>query len=367
LGANTASSSSGQGLVDVLLGLLLSNLFGKVINNDTQPSTGPAGPLTGAVLTPGKEVLGFYAEWWATDTSSFTSYSKNADVVKTIAPFWATINGDGTVSDRGGNDHPSVVKFAHQNNGTVLLMVNNAKQSDNDIHQVLASPELRSKTITNLAAYLKKYDLDGINIDFEMVQAKDRDNLTAFMRELASSLKPQGYIISIDVFPKQDESNDVSIAYDYAQLAHIADKIMIMTYDNHGVWSKAGPVADIQWVENNLKYALRFIPSQKIYLGVAAYGYDWSTKGVESLEYSGVMNLANRFGSTIQWDEPSKSPHFNYIGPDGVKHEVWFENSKSLTYKLDLINKYNLAGAAMWKLGQEDPSSWQVARQKLSQ
>jgi spore germination protein len=48
------------------------------------------------------------------------------------------------------------------------------------------------------------------------------------------TLKPQGYIVSIDVFPKQDKSKDVSIAYDYAQLAKSADEIMIMTYDNHG-------------------------------------------------------------------------------------------------------------------------------------
>lgn len=367
LGSSATTNSSAQGVFDVVLGLLLSNLLGNVFGDDVQPSTSPSGSLPRGSLSPGgKEVLGFYAEWWATDTTSFNSYYQNKDVIKSIAPFWATVNSDGTVSDRGGNDHASVVKFAHQNNGTVLLMINNAKQSGNDIHQVLTSPELRAKTVMNLEAYLKKYDLDGINIDFEMVDAKDRDNLTAFMQELAARLKPQGYIVSIDVFPKQNENNDVSIAYDYAQLAQIVDKIMIMTYDNHGVWSDAGPIADIHWVETNLKYALKFIPSHKIYLGIAAYGYDWSAKGVESLEYSGVMNLVNRFGSTIEWDEPSKSPHFNYTGPDGIKHEVWFENSESLKYKLDLVNKYNLAGAAMWKLGQEDPGYWEVFRQKLS-
>jgi len=39
---------------------------------------------------------------------------------------------------------------------------------------------------------------------------------------------------------------------------------------------------------------------------------------------------------------------------------VWFENSESLKYKIDLVTKYDIAGAAMWKLGEEDPNAWKV-------
>jgi spore germination protein YaaH len=311
--------------------------------------------------------MGFYAEWWGTDTSSYTSMMKNIDTLKTIIPFWGTLQADGSISDRGGNDHASVVKFAHQNNIKVLLMVNNAKQNSEapPIHTVLANPALRSVAINNLEAYIKNYNLDGINIDFEMVPAGDKNNLTAFMRELYTRLKPQGYIVSIDVFPKTDETNDVSVAYDYAELAKYADKIVIMAYDNHGVWSGPGPIADIRWVENNLKYALKFIPKQKLFLGVAGYGYDWSTKGVESLEYGPITDLATRFNANIKWDDAAKSPYFNYSGADGIAHTVWFENSESLKYKLDLANKFGIAGVALWKLGEEDPGFWLAFKDKF--
>ncbi len=368
--ANTSDglekNSSGSGLANVLIGLLMGKLFGK--SSSSNQSSSDTAVLSASQKNQGdKEVIGFYAEWYGTDTSSFTSMSKNVDTLKTIVPFWTTLQEDGTITDRGGNDHASVVKFAHQNNIKVLLMVNNAKQegSKSSIHTVLSNPTLRSKAITNLEEYIKRYNLDGINIDFEMVPAEDRDNLSAFMREIAAQLKPQGYSISIDVFPKQDETNDVAIAYDYAQLAKYADKIMIMTYDNHGTWSGAGPIADINWVENNLKYALKFIPKNKLYLGVAGYGYDWSSKGVESLEHGALMNLVQKFNVPTIWDETSKSPHFAYTGADGVTHQVWYENSESLKYKLNLVNQYDIAGAALWKLGEEDPASWQVFKDKL--
>ena len=371
MGGNNADSykatSSGTNILDILVGLLVGKFVGKASNN-TQGISDKNKIPAGRNISSDKELVGFYAEWWETDTSSFNSLTNNSDVINTIAPFWSTLDEEGTVTDRGGNDHAAVVKLAHQKDVSVLLMVNNAKQQQDHtpIHTILTNPLLRTKAIINLETYIKKYNLDGVNIDFEMVDAGDRDNLSAFMQELSARLKPQGYIISIDVFPKQDESNDVSAAYDYAQLAKYADKIMIMTYDNHGSWSDAGPIADISWVENNLRYALKFIPKNKLYLGIAAYGYDWSSKGVESLEYGPIMNLVERFKSSIVWDEPAKSPHFDYTGPDGISHQVWYENSESLKYKLDLVNKYDIAGAALWKLGEEDPSVWQVFKNYFS-
>ncbi|WP_425060910.1 hypothetical protein SCACP_16690 [Sporomusa carbonis] len=374
LGQTTGSNDSsgltnmgtGKGLIDILLGLVLSKFLGSAFNS---PADGPTkdSPANGLSNALSKEFVGFYAEWWDTDVSSYNSMVKNADVIKTIAPFWATMQADGTINDRGGNDHASVVKTAHQNNITTLLLVNNAKQDSATppVHTVLATPALRTTTINNLEAYIKKYDLDGINIDFEMVPAEDRDNLTAFMRELSARLKPQGYIVSIDVFPKQDESNDVAAAYDYAELAKYADKIMIMTYDNHGMWSGPGPIADIRWVENSLKYALKYIPKNKLYLGIAAYGYDWSANGVQSLEFKPIMDLAQRYGAAVKWDDASKSPYFSYTSNDGTAHTIWFENSESLKYKLALVTKYDIAGAAMWKLGEEDPAFWPVLRDKF--
>jgi len=359
---NTKEAVPGSSLVDMLLSMM-GKFFGDILTLPQNITKQIKFPTEMTTNSP-KELIGFYAEWWATDTSSYNSLYSNVDIIKTIAPFWATLGEDGTITDRGGNDHDSVVNFAHKNNVSVLLLVNNAKEQENKspIHAILATPSLRTKAIDSLETYIKKYKLDGINIDFEMVDAQDRDNLSAFMQELSARLKPQGYIISIDVFPKQDESNDVSIAYDYSQLAKYADKIILMTYDNHGTWSSAGPIADIDWVEKNLKYALKFISKNKLYIGLAAYGYDWSSKGVESLEYSAIMNLVQRFNSSVLWDEPSKSPHFDYTDADGISHQVWFENSESLKNKIALVNKYDIAGAAMWKLGEEDPSSWQALK-----
>lgn len=365
--ASQAGLSEGSDIRNILLSLFLGKIFGNQskITGDLLKLSEPA---SAAVPASNKELIGFYAEWWGADTASFSSFSQNITMLQTVAPFWATLTAEGTLVDRGGSDHKSVVDFAHKNNKTVLLLVNNAKDLKNGvlpIHAVLRSQDLRTKSIDNLETYIRKYNLDGINVDFEMVPAEDKVYLTAFMRELSARLKPQGYIVTMDVFPKQDETNDVAAAYDYAELAKYADKLVIMTYDNHGMWSGPGPIADIRWVENSLKYALQFIPKNKVYLGVAAYGYDWSNSKTESIEHSQIQSLIKQHNAAVRWDDLSKSPYFSYTDAQGQTHHVWFENSESLKYKLDLVNKYDIGGAAMWRLGGEDPAYWPVFKDKL--
>jgi spore germination protein len=362
-----ADSSSSTGLINTIVDLLAS-IFHIDLKQPNIPSTTHPIPSQ-SKGTGSKDILGFYAEWYGDDTSSYDDLTKHVDSIGTIAPFWSTLHGDGSVTDRGGNNHPAVMNYAHNNKVTTLLMVNNAKQNDPNagIHEVLANPSLRKIAIDNLDANIKKYGLDGINIDFEMVPASDRDNVTAFMRELSARLKPEGLLVTIDVLPKHNEDNDVAAAYDYAKLAQYSDKIILMTYDYHAGWNNSGPVAGINSVDNDLKYALSLIPKNKIYLGVASYGYDWSSKGTESLEFGEIQKVINRYGLKVQWDETSKSPHFSYTGADGVDHQVWYENSQSLQYKINLVNNYDIAGIALWKLGDEDPLSWQVIQNSLKQ
>lgn len=366
-GVNSAGavsqSNSSSGLKDLLLGLVFGTLLNKVFNL-------PGDVLPGGNKSQGntnKEVIGFYAENWAADPASFNSLKQHYNTIDTVSPFWGTVNGDGTITTRASDNKAELMKFAHDHKVKTTVLLNNAKSgtSSSPVHQLLNNPENRTNAVANIEEYVKTNDFAGVNIDFELVPQEDRDQLTMFMKELAERLRPQGFTVAVSVFPKQDEAtNDVAIAYDYAELAKYADQIIIMTYDNHGEWSGPGPVADIRWVESNLKYALQFMPKNKIYLGIAGYGYDWSSGGTQSLDYTNAMETATKYGANISWDDAAKTPYFKYYDAQG-EHQVWFENSRSLGYKLDLVNKYDLKGVALWRLGQEAPDYWQTIQEKL--
>lgn len=361
-GAVSQSNSSG-GLKDLLLGLVFGTLLNKVLNLPTDVLPGDGKGLGNTK----KEVIGFYAENWAADPASFNSLKQHYNLIGTVAPFWGSVNEDGTITTRTSDNKAELMKFANDHKVKTTVLLNNAKSgtSSSPVHQLLNNPENRTNAVANIEEYVKTNDFAGVNIDFELVPPEDRDELTSFMKELSERLRPQGLTVAISVFPKQDETtNDVAIAYDYAELAKYVDQIIIMTYDNHGEWSGPGPVADIRWVESNLKYALQFIPKNKIYLGIAGYGYDWWSGGVKTLDYTTAMETATRHSANVSWDDAAKAPYFKYSDAQG-EHQVWFENSRSLAFKLELVNKYDLKGVALWRLGQEAPDYWQTIQEKL--
>ena len=51
---------------------------------------------------------------------------------------------------------------------------------------------------------------------------------------------------------------------------------------------------------------------------------------------------------------------------DGCTYQIWIEDSQSIAAKVQLVQKYNLAGVAAWKLGFENSGIWQVITDNLS-
>ena len=58
-----------------------------------------------------------------------------------------------------------------------------------------------------------------------------------------------------------------------------------------------------------------------------------------------------------EFDETEKSPYFFYE-KDGISHEVWFEDPRSIKEKLELIYEYNLRGTSYWQIMQLFRSNW---------
>ncbi len=323
--------------------------------------------------TAGKfQVIGYYL----TDSRlpSLPSLQQNLDVITTVIPWMWQVSPSGLAeTDFNSREVAQALQLAGQHGIKSQALIHNvgATQagavnfSGSLIHQVLADPATRARTVEAIYRALVNWGLSGVHIDFEMVQPSDRQNLTQFVKELYERLHPAGFEVTIAVPAKTQESyvNSFSGAYDYAALARYVDAMMIMTYDEHWRGGPPGPVASIGWVERVIRYALSAgVPASKIILGVPAYGYDWPQSGRgRAVTYSQAIETASRHGVRVQWDDTAKVPYYRY----GAGREVWFEDRSSLSHKLELVKKYGLAGISIWRLGQEDPGIWTVIREQL--
>lgn len=314
--------------------------------------------------TSKKTVLGFTTYYYSGDSSSYNSLTANTSTIDEIASLTYVTDGYGNIS---GQVPTNQITFANNNGIKTLAMISN-NFDGNIAKTLLESPSNRQALINNILNASKINGYKGVNVDLEGIYYYDRSYLTTFMSELYSTLNPQGFYVTIAVPAKTSDSPTASWsgAYDYAALAKYSDQVVLMTYDEHYPGGTPGSIASIGWVENVIKYAVTVIPKEKLLLGTAAYGYDWSSNGTKAYGISSIYNLASTHGAVIKWDSVSQSPYFTYTDASSVSHTVWFENAQSLNYKLDLVNSYNVSGIAIWRLGLENPDYWTSIKTKFN-
>lgn len=292
--------------------------------------------------------------------------------VNVVSPTWFEMkDAEGNLTNKAD---PAYVKWAHQRGYKVWGLVTNGFNPDWTA-SVLNSFDKREKVIAQLLHYAHLYDLDGINIDFENVYLADKERLVQFMRELTPYLHEQGLTVSIDVTIKST-AETWSMFLDRAALAKIVDYVAVMTYDEHWAASpKAGSVASLPWTENGLKGVLEEVPAEKLLLGVPFYTRLWTEAkqadgkvkvSSRALFMSGAKKWIEERKLTPKLDAASGQNYVEYKDPkDGNTYKMWIEDTDSMKKRVELVEKYNLAGIAAWRRGFEEPEIWDAIQEGL--
>jgi spore germination protein YaaH len=227
------------------------------------------------------------------------------------------------------------------------LVVNGTRSTA--FHALLSDPVLRGRSVANLLSLVQRHDYDGIHVDFEAIEGTDRPHLTTFMEELSAAFRAEGKWVT-QAIPARDKELNVGWAgaYDYAALGRVNDLVVLMAYGFRTASSATpGPPADLQWVSRTVAFASSLISPHKLLLGVPLYGYDWNaTTGppARALHYPELLGLVRGRGLTQTYDEASQTGNVVYWN-GGQRHEVWYEDARTLAAKLNLVEQ-NLAGAA---------------------
>lgn len=312
--------------------------------------------------TISKSVSGWIAYW--DQTRGFSVVQNNKDIFDEISPFWYDLGSTGELKPLWNSEDATIISWAKSNGVKIIPLISN-EFDGNLVSSVINNSTVKQTHINNIVDKVVTMGYDGIEIDYENLLATDKDAFSAFIRDLATALHGKGKVLVVTVHPKTEPIGTWGgpKAQDYVTLGQAADKIRIMAYDYHWSGGTPGSIAPSTWVDQVLAYSVTAIPKSKVVLGVPNYGYDWGTTG-KGITYEQAMATANTYGALITQD-PLNGPHYIYYDSTGVKHEVWFENTMSLNTKLDLVNKYDINGISIWRLGGEDATNYQAIRDKF--
>ncbi|MBQ7926394.1 MAG: LysM peptidoglycan-binding domain-containing protein [Lachnospiraceae bacterium] len=245
------------------------------------------------------------------------------------------------------------------NNQLINSVVNNQKYIDN--------------LIQNLLNLMGQKGYVGVDIDFEFILARDRDAFTDFVRQIAEAMGANGYHTSVALAPKvsAEQRGLLYEGKDYRALGEVADHLLLMTYEWGYTYGPPMAVAPIDQVRRVVEYAITEIPREKLDLGIPNYAYDWplpyerSVTMARTIGNVEAVRLAVEQGAEIFFDEIGQTPYFRYRSTDGVDHEVWFEDVRSLQAKFDLIKEYQLRGCGYWQIMQWFRANWLLLSQNF--
>ena len=310
-------------------------------------------------------------------TAAFASFNQNVHLFNFVTVFWYTLSRDGGVRKYTyATEDPQIINFAHANGVKVFGLIANLPDEgggwDSErVNKVISTKSARGNHIADIISLAERMNFDGISIDYEKLETYQKDNFTAFIKELAPALHEKGKLLGVAIHPKSGEGkpqeDNGSAAQDLVPISLAADQLYFMTYGEHWDESLPGPIASLSWVRNVINYALSIsVPREKIFMGVPLYGLDWPKNGssygtAKGLTYSEVAGLINQYKPTLVVDTAEGSAHFTYES-SGQTHEVWFENYQTLQPKLEFAKSLGIS-TTFWRLGGEDPQVWTTAKQ----
>lgn len=264
-----------------------------------------------------------------------------------------------------------LIEAARRQSVAPMMVITNTKESGGFgselVNTILTSESLQNTLLDNVASIMKEKNYYGLNIDFEYIFPRDKENYNNFLRKTVNRMHSLGYIVVTALAPKTNGSQPGLLyeAHDYATHGILADHVILMTYEWGYLMGPPRAVAPVNLVEDVLVYAVSVMPSKKIFMGIPNYGYDWTLPFVRGtaarpLTNVGAVNLAAQVGARIQFDQTAQTPFFNYYDKSGRQHIVWFEDARSIEAKLKLVGKYNLGGVSYWTINSFFPQNWVV-------
>ncbi len=296
-------------------------------------------------------VLGFYMPW---DAPSRQSLAAHVGQIDWLVPGLATVTGDGHRFAYESDAYLHRVIDGAARKPRLLPMVQNARDDGSwdgaATARLLADPAARHAFARQLVAMVQAERGDGVMLDLESLPAGAHPDYRRFLTELHTAFAPRGWVVTLAV-PVADPE------WDLRAYAAVADRLVLMAYDEHWMGGTPGPIASQPWFARVVDQAVAAAGPDKAIVAIGSYAYDWAGAKTEPLSVAAAWARAERAGTVPRFDDASGNFHFAYTD-GGVDHQVWMLDAVSAANQMRVLERSAPAGVALWRLGSEDPQFW---------
>jgi spore germination protein YaaH len=348
---------------------------GRAAAQAAPPAAPPAVPAPAAAPARAPSRVGERLFYYVDAAASWESFRAHADRIDVVAPQSYVVDSLGIVF---GRVDPALLALARARGVRVMPLLVNEGFQQPALRRLLGDTAAQARAVASMVALARRDGYWGWQFDVEGVPLADRDRFTAFYARAAAALRRAGFAISVAVVPRSSDDEVATGygrflhdswrgAYDLAALARIGDFVSLMTYDQHTRRTAPGPVAGLPWVREQLAFALRSVPPERLSLGVPLYGRHWFTGEApppdraavrhQAVTWAWGRHLAERSGGVLAYDA-AEGTTWGHFAVGGQWEWVFLEDVRAFGAKAALVGRHRLRGVSAWVLGQEDARIW---------
>ncbi|HEX7873778.1 MAG TPA: glycosyltransferase [Sphingobium sp.] len=303
------------------------------------PGADPHSPLS----------IGFYVPG---DDASLASLRRHVHALDWIVPANVTVSGPGHRVKIANDPKFNHMIAAMPHPPKVLPMVQNLMGDDWDgtnTAALLHDPAQRDALIARLSGVVSSQKSAGLVMDFEALPASALPDYLHFLARLRHAL-PKGTELSVTA-PAEDE------AWPLAQIGKVADRLILMAYDQHWESGTAGPIAAQDWFVEQVEAGLHAVGRDRLIVALGSYAYDWHGDGTDALSIEEAWLSAHDSAAPVQFDPASGNAGFAY-DEAGLHHQVWMLDAATSWNQMQVLKRLGIDDVALWRLGSEDPGFW---------
>jgi len=294
------------------------------------------------------QISGWIA-WWR-EEEGLDVVNKYKKKIYSISPGWFNLNNDGILEEIGGKNK-TLTASNTKSLAIKLYPMLITDLSDKRLSNFIKKDNWLNDFADQLIIKLKKYEADGLDLDFENIGENYSSEFSLLIKTLSKKLKKNNLKFSIAI-QAQDGINDWSglKGQDLNVIGQYVDEARIMIYDNHTKNTKPGPIAPMTWFKNVIKNNLQYIPLEKISIGLPTYGYVWINGGeFFSFQYNDFLNYAKKNNFTFERDPESFELLYKNKNSTG-----WLSDSETVIQKIKIAEKFGLNKFIIWNLSGTD-------------
>ncbi|KAJ8924368.1 hypothetical protein NQ315_007164 [Exocentrus adspersus] len=233
--------------------------------------------------------------------------------------------------------------------------------------------EKRLNFVNSTKEFLKTYNFEGLDVDWEKPAAADSDNLVALLRDLREGFDKTNpdWVLSAAVYPNPDSG------YNVPEINKYVNMLNIMTYNYFGSWSahtgQNSPLFESSMDSSYEKAMLNVAASiqnwisagasrEKINMGLAFYGRSFTLVNEKDYGVHAPVLGAGKTPTptfrqvctgyanwTTVWDKEQMNP-YKYLG----NQWLGYDDERSIKRKVQYAVAQDLAGVMIWHIGGDD-------------